>query len=520
MSFAQLKSNLQRLLGRPLTAEQAREAIARRLRQRERAFLLLLRRAVFANPRSPYLVLFGRAGISLEDLSRDVSRDGLEATLARLYNAGVYVTPEEFRGRTPIRRPGVEVPVDPHDFDNPLIAHHYEARTSGSRGAALSVPIDFRLLAHEAAYVHHFLEGHALYGRPHAAWRGVPPISSGVNMLLRYAKLGLRVEKWFAQNKLPVEPGTLASRRFTRDLVRASRELGWWLPAPDYVHQDDAVRIARWLAKQRAAGTPAQLDTNASSGVRVCLAALDRGLDVSGTFFRLGGEPYTPDKADVILQAGCRAATHYSTTEVSHLGMACAAPADVDDVHLLTDKLAVIERALPENSPGGSVQALVFTTLLPSAPKILINVESGDSGVLARRACGCPFERLGLDLHLSRLRSYENITSEGLSYLRGDLVPLVEQVLPARFGGHASDYQLVEVESRGMPYVEVLVGPRVGQVDEGAVAQTVYEWLRGRPHGPLVTGFWQDANTVRISRRTPYATSSAKILPLHTLRRE
>jgi hypothetical protein len=29
--------------------------------------------------------------------------------------------------------------------------------------------------------------------------------------------------------------------------------------------------------------------------------------------------------------------------------------------------------------------------------------------------------------------------------------------------------------------------------------------------------FWQDANTVRVVRHTPYATGAAKVLPLHRM---
>ncbi len=526
MPASRLTFDLRRFLHRRLTAEQAREEIARRLRQRERAFLRLMQRAVYGNPHSPYRVLLRHVGITPTDLSRWVARDGLEATLEQLFDAGVYVTPGEFKGRDPIRRPGLELPVAARDFDNPLIAGDYEAKTSGSSSPATPVSIDFRLLAHEAAYLHCFLEGFDLRARPVAAWRGVPPISSGINMLLRYARLGLRVERWFAQNRLPEGPETAASIQLTRDLLDASRRLGWPLPAPEYVHQDDAVAIARWLAEQRAAGRPAQLDTNASSGVRVCLAALEHDVDISGTFFRLGGEPYTPAKAAVIRQAGCQAATHYSTTEASHLGIACAAPEHVDDVHLLTDKFAVLQHGMPDTgtasgpastarSPGA--RALLFTTLLPSAPRIMLNVDSGDYGEVRRRDCGCPLGALGLDLHVSQLRSYEKVTSEGLSYLRGDLTPLVEQVLPGRFGGHSADYQLVEVETEGMPFVEVVVSPRVGPIEEAAVARAVYEWLRARPGEQLLADFWQDARTVRVARRAPYATSSAKVLPLHRL---
>ena len=42
-------------------------------------------------------------------------------------------------------------------------------------------------------------------------------------------------------------------------------------------------------------------------------------------------------------------------------------------------------------------------------------------------------------------------------------MPLVEQILPERFGGNATDYQLVEVEDGGMPFVEIVVIPASDQ---------------------------------------------------------
>jgi hypothetical protein len=334
---------------------------------------------------------------------------------------------------------------------------------------------------------------------------------------LSYAKIGLTIERWFAQNQLAETPDNAASIKFTRDVLDAARSLGWPLPEPEYVHQDDAVTIVRWLADCRTAGRPAQLDTNASSGVRVCLAALDCGLDISGSFFRLGGEPYTEAKAAVIHRAGCRAASHYSTTELGRIGTACAAPEHLDEVHLLTDKLAFLQRPAIDDPAAGSQGdgALLITTLLPSVSKIMLNVDTGDCCEIRQRDCGCPLGAMGLDLHASHLRSYEKITSEGLNYLRGDLVPLVERILPERFGGNPTDYQLVEVEDGGMPFVEIVVNPRVGPVDVAAVSDAVYDWLRTRPGEQLMADFWQDANTVRVVRRVPYATGAAKVLPLH-----
>lgn len=243
---------------------------------------------------------------------------------------------------------------------------------------------------------------------------------------------------------------------------------------------------------------------------------LDHRLDISGSFFRLGGEPYTEAKAAIIDRAGCRAACHYSITEGGRIGVACSAPDHLDEVHLLTEKFAFLHQAAPARLAGKDA-ALVLTTLLPSVPKIMLNVESGDCCEIERRDCGCPISEMGLDLHAWNIRSYEKITSEALSYLRGDLIPLVEQILPEQFGGDPSDYQLVEIEDKGMPFIEIIVSPRVGAVEAPAVTRIVYDWLRARPGEQFMADFWQDANTLRVVRRTPYSTGPGKILPLHRM---
>ena len=346
------------------------------------------------------------------------------------------VTPEEFKGRRPIRRPGLELPIDPHDFDNPLVARSFRGSRRAARAAsAFAVPVDFRRFAHEAATgVQAFLDGFGLRERPVAGWRAMPPVTSGIKMLLSYAKVGLTVERWFAQNKLPETPDTAASIQFTRSLLDGARSLGRPLPEPEYVHQDDAVTIARWLAGCRAAGRVAQLDTNTSSAVRVCLAALDHGLDISEASSGLAASLTPRQRRKVILRAGCRAASHYQSTEAGCIGAACTASGpcrrspsvDRQACHSCGARPPATQRAVPTTAKDPAPD----NACCRARAKIMLNVDSGDCGEISRRECGCPLGALGLDLHAWHLRSVEKITSEGLSYLRGDLVPFGRAILP------------------------------------------------------------------------------------------
>jgi hypothetical protein len=295
------------------------------------------------------------------------------------------------------------------------------------------------------------------------------------------------------------------------------RRAGRPLPYPEHVPYSEAVRIARWLEAKARQGTPAHFGGPVGSVVRVCLAALDHGLDISGSFLRAGGEPLTPERAAVFASTGSRFASSYAMAEVGRVGLACAAPTAVDDGHLMLEKLAVLQRARRVPRSGETVNALFFTTLLHSAPKLMINVETDDYAVVEDRNCGCAIGELGFTRHLHTVRSYEKLTSEGMTLRGAEVVTLLERTLPSRFGGAPTDYQLVEELDGAVPSLSIVVSPRVGEIDERDVVETVLsELAQGGPAGQDVSRIWRDAQTLRVVRREPYATRRmSKILPVH-----
>lgn len=500
-----------------LTPEEARRRVERQLCERADTFLALLARGVYGNPRSPYRALLGASGAELGDVATLVRAEGLETALSTLRDAGVYVTLDEFKGRRPLERLGVSLPADHLHFDNPLQARHFRAATGGSRGVRRRVSVDLDLLQHEAAYHSLFRTTFALWDRPFALWRVIPPSASGVNNALRQVKVGQPVAAWFNPYRAGMNLESLKFSLFTVYTVRAGRVCGARLQSPDYCPPEQAARVATWLAERKSEGLPAVLDTQAALGVRVCAAAEKAGLDIAGTFFRIGGEPYTDGKAEIFARVGCRAVCHYTMAETGRIGVACGEPRAVDDVHFLSDKLAVLQRVKTLEPVGTSVAALSYTTLLPSASKLMLNVESDDYGVLEPRVCGCPFGELGLSLHLHGIRSYEKLTSEGNHFLGADLITLIDEVLPERFGGDPTDYQLAEEETSGLPKVSVVVRPGLGPVEDAEVVSTVLDFLRSNPRNRLMADVWAAGDTLRVVRREPYMTSAAKILPLHIL---
>ena len=518
-AFGRYALGLRSYLRHTLTSEECRRQVDELLRTRERALLVILERAVYGHPRSPYRALLRHAGIELGDVQHLVRETGVEGTLERLHEVGVYVSLDEFKCRRPIERSGLRLTVRPEDFDSPLLGAAFIGSTGGSTGPRRHVLLDFDHRAHGAIYHRLFLETFDLVDRPVGLWRAAPPGAAGIGTVLGFAKVGKPVERWFSHNRLAPKRGIVKDFVFTAYTVAASRASRMRLPWPEYVPLREARIVARWAAEKRREGMPALLNTTSSSGVRVSLAADELGLDIAGTFFRLGGEPFTAAKAEAIARSGGIAVSNYSMSELGRVGVACAAPTALDDLHVTTDQLAVIQRERTV-APGASVQALLYTTLRPNAPKLMLNVESDDYGTLEQRDCGCLLGELGFSTHVHGVRSYEKLTSEGMTFVGSDVFVLLDEVLPKTFGGQPTDYQLVEEEIGGVPKVSVVVSPTVGEVDERAVIETVLSALSAGPgYKSMMADVWRGGGTLRVVRREPYATGAGKILPLHVLDR-
>lgn len=518
--FRTFAGDLWRYLGCEFPPEECRALLAAQLRDRERTFLELLERAVYARPASPYRALLLRVGAEHGDVAALVRDLGLEDALGRLHERGIYLTLEEFTGHRAIVRPGgFELPTRHEDFDNPVLRRGYAAMSGGSRRAPRRTMVDFGHFVHHTAYQRLYLEAFELYGRPAVIWRPAPPAKSGFSNALRTLRLGVPVE-WYAQNRSGFRDVAFQDWLALRAALVATRLRGPALPFPHHVPLDRAEVVARRLAELAAAGTPAVFQAPGGSGVRVALAAAGEGLDLSGTVFRLGGEPLTRAKLDVVERVGAVAHCNYSMSELGRVGIGCAARdrLSIDDVHVLTGKVAIFLR--PTADGIVDVPTLVLTSLDPTTPKLMLNVESGDTGVLVERECDCAVGAAGYRLHLHTIRSYDKLTSEGTNFFGGELIRLVEDVFPARFGGGPTDYQFVEDEQDGVPRVRLFVSPRVGAVDDRAILEQA---LGGLGEGPgyrqMMAGIWRDGVTLTVERSEPFHTAAAKIPALHVLPR-
>lgn len=501
------------LLRRPITPAVARAILAGRLHDRGERFLRLLKRGVYEQPASPYRRLLALAGCELGDLQRLVAREGLEPALHVLFRHGVYLTVEEFKGRRPITRGRDTFELDPAGLRNPDSMAHVVTRSSGSRGPGSPVPIDLRCWRDRAVDTALFLEARGGRGWHHAVW-GVPG-GAALADLLRASFAGTPAVRWFSQVD-PATPGLHPRYRWSARLVRwASRVAGVPLPPPEHVSVEAALPIARWMGDVLRAGEVPHLVTFPSSALRVCTAALDAGIDLAGAQFTVAGEPVTDARREAARRLGAELVPYYAASPCGHIAYGCLAPDGPDDLHLLHDLHALVQTPAPDD--GGAAGDLLITELLPTTPLIVLNVSLGDHARLGPRPCGCPLERFGWTTHLSAIRSREKLTAGGMTFLDADVVHVLERVLPARFGGGPTDYQLVETERPdGSPSVRLLVHPRLGQVDRGAVAETFLAALDG--HGGaerVMTRVWRDADLVQVDRHAPLTTESGKILHVH-----
>ena len=118
-------------------------------------------------------------------------------------------------------------------------------------------------------------------------------------------------------------------------------------------------------------------------------------------------------------------------------GPACGAAEVPDEVHLYDDLHAVIQAGDTASRADLPPATLLLSSLRAAEPFVLLNVSFGDQAVMTRRTCGCYLERLGWRSHLHTIRSFEKLTAGGMTVLDADVVRILEDLLPARFGGAA-----------------------------------------------------------------------------------
>jgi hypothetical protein len=503
--------------------DQARTFIRKRVDAREKNFLELVEKGIFQSPDSPYLKLLNPRKISFSDLKSWVSSKGLEGSLKILEQEGVYFTVDEFKGRAPVRRNGQEFRCDPSMFDNPFLSYVYEVQSGGTRSAGTRVRIDFDYLHQRSFYDALLLDVHGCLTAPIANWFPVFPGAPGINSSLRFAHIGNPAKRWFSQvdeNKLDVT----WERKFGIKLIYLLSKLyGSPLAQAEYVGLNDAGKVAEWAGQALAEKGQCVIYTFAASAVRVCMAASEANVSLKGAKFLVTGEPLTPQKRREIEATGATAIPVYGISEAGVIAAGCDRAHEASDhCHVYSDTTAITPHKCRVAHSEATVDSFLFTSILFESPKLLMNVGMGDFGKLSTGRCDCGFGKIGFDQHLSNIRSYEKLTGEGVTFVDTDFLWIIEKRLPAMFGGMSTDYQLVEKEDgNGLPRLELLVSPTVGNINETEVVTTFMNLLkRAEDKGWAQSGtdMWKQSGMIQTVRAFPVSTAAGKILPFHLMK--
>lgn len=507
--------------------ESARTLLKKRMAAREDNFLNLVEKSIFHYSRSPYLKLLELRRIGFNDLKSWVLQNGIEASLRTLQGEGVYFTVDEFKGKTPVVRKGIQFVCEEAMFDNPFLSYVYEVRSGATRSAGTRIRIDFDYLRHRCLYDAVLLNTHGCLTAPIANWFPVFPGAPGINSSLRFAHIGNRAQRWFSQvgeDRLKVN----WEKKWGTRLIFAIHNLyGYPLAEPEYASLNDAHKLAEWASQVLNEHPTCVIYTFAASAVRVCIAAAEAHLNIKGTKFLVTGEPLTPQKKREIESVGASAIPVYGISEAGVIAAGCdKVHTTSDHCHLYKDTTALITHKHKVLHSDMTVDSYLFTSLLYESPKLLLNVGMGDYGEISSGGCDCEFASIGFDTNISGIRSYEKLTGEGVTFVDTDFIRIIEKDLPEKFGGRSTDYQLVEEEdSKGLTQLQLLVSPRIGPVNEGEVLNRFMVLLRKAEDSPESwaqsgTEMWKQSKMVRIKRDYPIPTASGKILPFHLLKTE
>jgi hypothetical protein len=514
---ARFVASLHRVLRHPLDPVQARAILKHRLEHRADDFLVVVRQRAYGYTDGIYAQLLSLAGCEYGDVEQLVHTEGIEGALHCLYRQGVYLTVDELKGRKPVVRGSATFEVHRDSLSYRGAAVSMETRSSGSRGAPMVVPLDVETQRDKSVNTCVATEARGALHWPRAVWS----MSVGsIIIVLRQSGFGDPPVRWFLHSVPDGSSIPTSARWGTRAIRLASYLAGRPIPGPIEVALEDPLPIAQWMASVLRTGrVPHLCFAFSSSALRVCQTAEAHGLDLQGAQFTICGEPITEARLAAIRRVGANALPEYGTNEAGIIGYGCVAPDVSDDHHLYTDLFAAIQPGEQYARPDLPSRAVMLSSIRKTAALMLINVSMGDEADLSKRDCGCLMQQAGWLTHISSIRSYEKLTAGGMTFLDTDIVRILEHDLPARFGGGALDYQLVESEDvDGKPLIRLLVSPSVGTLDPNAVRNVFLSAIgEGSAVERVMAEQWRTTGLPVVERQPPVTTSRGKIVHLHRL---
>ncbi len=230
---------VRRFVRTPISAATAKSIVLKNMQRRPQSLLKKIESAIFGYRNSPYLALLRHAGCELGDIRLMLDQDGVEGTLERLRDAGVYVTYEEYKGLASAVRGSARFDFRAKDFDNPFLTRAFRGSTGGSSGRLTHVWFDLDAIAQTAPHWGLWIDAHGWSAGDHPLvlwWPGHPGAANGI---LRTLKVGKPYKKWFVQ----VRPAVLRDRIAAAIIHALVRQAGG-LTKPVFA-PSTAVRSAR-----------------------------------------------------------------------------------------------------------------------------------------------------------------------------------------------------------------------------------------------------------------------------------
>lgn len=509
--LVRLARHIQGFLAEPISPAQAASSITDGVRGREARFLKKIEHSVYGNPRSPYRRLLEACGCQYGDVRGVVQKEGLDAALTKLAAAGVRLTFEEFKCRTPAKRGSRTFHFEPEDFADPTFRAENIAQTGGSSGKPMRFGWGFALTQQWAPHWCTFFAAHGAIGDPLILWS--PGNSGSIGPQLAWAKFQQRVDYWFVSQEMT----RFADRAYTEVKHWICRQWAGFPHRRDVAYHETEPVLECGLEILRNAER-VTINTTPSAAVRLSRAAQDRGADFSRVRFFLGAEPLTTARRTTIEASGARAIPLYGSTEAVWTGGQCPFPARPDEVHVLRDLHAVIPGPRDEHEPDTA--PLLFTSLAPFTPIITLNTDIGDRGVIEYRNCDCLYDQMGCRQTIHTIRSSDKLTEFGVTIWAADVQDVLEEVLQRRFRTAPGDFQLVETQtSDGLPVYLLLVDPRVGEIEERTLAKLFLDELgRRKPHYSFMTAIWEREQVLQVRRHSPLVTSRGKVPSFYRVR--
>ena len=507
---------LRRITAEPVGIDEARRTVAREVADRSDRFLASLDVLVWPYPECPAGRLLDIAGLEAGDVRSLVADRGLVGTLEHLRDLGVYISYEEAQGRRPVVRGSTSFDVDPSSFFNPIVPADYLATTGGSRSKGTPVELSFRWQRRQGVQraIQHDMAGTS--GAPTAVWLPVFPSAAGYGAVMKQTAGGNRPARWFSQ--VPTDlAGIEGHKQLANKAIPALNALArTGLPSPEHVPTSDPAPVVAWMLDSLRRSDRVAIAGYASSITAAARWACDRGIRLDGVVAFPASEPVTKGKLDAMRAAGIVAFPAYAFVPEGTVAITCPAFED-EQYHVWDQDLAVVARRR-DRGDGTQVDAFCWTSLAVEAPRVLLNVENDDFGQVDHQiGCTCPLGQLGLSTRLSDIRGMSKVVAAGISIDGSTFDRLCEELLPARLGGGAGDYQFVEDDTSGQTVIQLRIRPDIGVVDEAAALALVRRTIEADELGVLASSVWGEDGHVRVSRADPIVTRAGKQLAYERL---